>query len=236
DDSLLALQQLAAFHREHFTIPVIGITGSNGKTIVKEWLNILLHNDHSTVRSPKSFNSQIGVPLSVWQLNQQHTLGIFEAGISHAGEMKKLQPVILPTIGVLTNLGEAHSEGFFDNEQKLAEKLVLFKDCPILIARNKDIGGRKELLSRNTKLLTWGSAENNDFVIRDIEKNNELTTITIGITGSVESFSIPFTDDASIENAITCICVLSVLQYKADEIRQRLSQLHAIDMRLQLDH
>ena len=120
---------MAAYHRKQFNIPVIGITGSNGKTIVKEWLYQLLHADYNIVRSPKSYNSQIGVPLSVWQMNEQHTLAIFEAGISQPGEMEKLEKIIQPTIGVLTNIGEAHSEGFVSLEQKEAEKRILFKNA-----------------------------------------------------------------------------------------------------------
>ncbi len=131
DDSLQALQTLGIEHRKNFNIPVIGITGSNGKTIVKEWLYQLLHQDYNIVRSPKSFNSQIGVPLSVWQMNEQHTLGIFEAGISKPGEMDKLEKIIQPTIGVLTNIGEAHSEGFNSLAQKEKEKRLLFGNAAI---------------------------------------------------------------------------------------------------------
>ena len=138
-DTLAALQQLAAYHRKQFNIPVIGITGSNGKTIVKEWLYQLLHEDYNIVRSPKSYNSQIGVPLSVWQMNEQHTLGIFEAGISEPGEMVRLEKMIQPTIGVLTNIGEAHSEGFNDAEHKFREKISLFKNCKIIIGRETDL-------------------------------------------------------------------------------------------------
>src|SRR4030095_16757365 len=120
-DTMNALQQLAIYHRSRFTIPVIGITGSNGKTIVKEWLYQLLHEDFHIVRSPKSYNSQIGVPLSAWQMDEHHTLAIFEAGISQPGEMEKLEKIIHPTIGILTNIGEAHNEGFADKSQKLSE-------------------------------------------------------------------------------------------------------------------
>ena len=116
-DTLAALQQLAVYHRSRFDIPVIGITGSNGKTIVKEWLYQLLHEEYVIVRSPKSYNSQIGVPLSIWQMDEQYTLGIFEAGISQPGEMETLEKIIQPTIGVLTNIGEAHNEGFADNSR-----------------------------------------------------------------------------------------------------------------------
>lgn len=236
EDSLDALQQLAGFHRDHFSFPVIGITGSNGKTIVKEWLNHLLQQEYSIVRSPKSFNSQIGVPLSVWQMNEEHTLGIFEAGISNPSEMKQLEKIIRPTIGVLTNIGEAHSEGFLDNTHKLAEKLLLFKNCPVLIARNKDIGGKKELIEKNTKLLTWGSAESNAFIVRSIQKQKEKTEIVLSYESSANTITIPFIDDASIENAITCCCVLFLLGYDAEVVKERIATLHAIDMRLQLKH
>ena len=145
-DTLAALQELAAHHRQHFFIPVIGITGSNGKTIVKEWLYQLLHEDFNIVRSPKSYNSQIGVPLSVWQMNEQNTLAIFEAGISKPGEMEKLEKIIRPTIGVLTNIGEAHSEGFANQAQKEGEKRKLFLNARIPTALN--------IIEINKKLCT----------------------------------------------------------------------------------
>lgn len=236
DSTLEALQKATAFHRNHFSIPVVGITGSNGKTIVKEWLNHLLEEDYKTIRSPKSFNSQIGVPLSVWQINEQHTLGIFEAGISSPGEMEQIEKIIQPTIGVLTNIGEAHSEGFLDNTHKLAEKLVLFRNCPVLIARNKDIGGKKELVEKNTKLLTWGSAESNAFVLNSITKYKDTTEIVLTYESATNSIIVPFVDDASIENVISCCCVLLILGYDAEKIKSRVAQLHAIDMRLQLKH
>ena len=132
-DTLQALQKLAAHHRAQFSIPVIGITGSNGKTIVKEWLYQLLNDDFKIVRSPKSYNSQIGVPLSVWQMSNEHQLAIFEAGISQAGEMETLAQIIKPTIGVLTNIGEAHSEGFGSVTEKQLEKVKLFFDAEILL-------------------------------------------------------------------------------------------------------
>ncbi|MBA4166432.1 MAG: bifunctional UDP-N-acetylmuramoyl-tripeptide:D-alanyl-D-alanine ligase/alanine racemase, partial [Chitinophagaceae bacterium] len=132
-DVLAALQCLAAHHRSQFHIPVIGITGSNGKTVVKEWLNQLLDNDYNIVRSPKSYNSQIGVPLSVWQINESNTLGIFEAGISQSGEMEKLQKIIHPSIGIFTNTGDAHASGFLNIRQKINEKLRLFSNVNTLI-------------------------------------------------------------------------------------------------------
>ena len=132
-DVLRALQKLVIFHRKRFQIPVIGITGSNGKTVVKEFLYQLLHNEFNIVRSPRSYNSQIGVPLSVWEMNENNTLGIFEAGISQPDEMEYLQPIIAPTIGVLTSIGEAHQENFLSMNQKCQEKLTLFTDCEAII-------------------------------------------------------------------------------------------------------
>src|SRR5438309_4762512 len=136
-ETLQALQQLAAWHRSHFNYPVMGITGSNGKTMVKEWLYQLLSPEYNIIRSPRSYNSQIGVPLSVWQMSSQHNLAIFEAGISQPDEMNKLEHIIQPTIGLLTNIGEAHQEGFENIEQKVKEKLQLFNNAQILFC-NKD--------------------------------------------------------------------------------------------------
>ena len=133
EDALLALQQLAAYKRSLYHGPVIGITGSNGKTVVKEWLYQLLKNDYHITRSPKSYNSQIGVPLSVWQLNEKTELAIFEAGISEVGEMQRLQPIIQPTIGVITYIGTEHGENFPSLEAKRAEKMQLFANCPTII-------------------------------------------------------------------------------------------------------
>ena len=135
---LKALQKLAEHHREQFSIPVIGITGSNGKTVVKEWLHQLLAADKAVVRSPRSYNSQIGVPLSVWQMKEEHQLAVFEAGISEPGEMRALQNIIKPTIGILTNIGGAHQENFFSMQEKCMEKLTLFKDCDVVIYNGDD--------------------------------------------------------------------------------------------------
>jgi Alr-MurF fusion protein len=207
-DTLEALQQLAAYHRKQFAIPVIGITGSNGKTIVKEWLYQLLHADHTIVRSPKSYNSQIGVPLSVWQMSEQHTLAIFEAGISQPGEMKKLEQIIQPTIGVLTNIGEAHSEGFASIEQKEAEKKLLFKN-----ARQPDV-----------------------LQIAEIKKEKGITTIQArhGQDAGIIAIEISFTDEASVQNAITCWRVMLMLGYDNEVIKQRMRSLMPVNMRLEL--
>ena len=137
-NTLKALQQLVAYHRKQFSIPVVGITGSNGKTVVKELLYQLMHTDFNIVRSPRSYNSQIGVPISVWEMDEQHTLGIFEAGISLPREMDELRPVIAPTIGLITNIGEAHQENFESAKAKCIEKLSLFIDCDVIIYNADD--------------------------------------------------------------------------------------------------
>lgn len=237
NDTLEALQQLAAHHRQQFAIPVIGITGSNGKTIVKEWLYQLLHEDFNIVRSPKSYNSQIGVPLSVWQMNEHHTLAIFEAGISEQGEMLRLEKIIRPTIGVLTNIGAAHSEGFVDDDHKFREKITLFKNSPVLIGKDVDLVHRHgvrealEMFNESLQLLSWGEGESeNQFVLRSVEKKESRTTFVIGS----QAIEIPFTDDASIENAITCYCVLRELNIAPDVIAQRMQRLQPVNMRLEL--
>ncbi|HEY0751178.1 MAG TPA: Mur ligase family protein, partial [Chitinophagaceae bacterium] len=228
-DSVGALQQLAAWHRKQFQLPVIGITGSNGKTIVKEWLYQLLSEDEHIVRSPKSYNSQIGVPVSVWQIAKEHTLGLFEAGISQAGEMENLAAVIQPTIGVLTNLGEAHDEGFASKEEKLSEKLKLFHNAKMVI-------GNSKLLTTITdeKKFTWGREGNVNLQIDNIITGANKTTISGHYLDYPTQLVIPFTDEASIENAITCWTVMLYFEYNEQTINERFAELHQVDMRLQL--
>jgi alanine racemase len=237
EDTLHALQQLTAWHRKQFNIPVIGITGSNGKTIVKEWLYQLLHTDYTIVRSPKSFNSQIGVPLSVWQINKQHTLGIFEAGISLPGEMEKLEKIIAPSIGILTNIGQAHGEGFMNTAHKFSEKLKLFSHCKVLIGRDTDFMAQKMLgdhLDGQLAILTWGYSSQNNFIISEVSKHNNETSITLMHQSGKVPFTIPFTDDASVENAITCCCVLLYLGAEAGLIKERMKLLQPVNMRVEL--
>ncbi len=247
DDVLGALHCLAAYHRMQFTIPVIGITGSNGKTIVKEWLYQLLQDDHSIVRSPKSYNSQIGVPLSVWQMNETHTLAIFEAGISIPGEMQQLEKIIQPGIGVFTNIGDAHNEGFLTINQKINEKLTLFKRSSALFynAGNSDLDECVSAFVNNVRgddsflLFSTGLIETASLQIISIEKKAGQAIITaidhrpFNNRASI-SIIIPFTDDASIQNAITCWCVLLYLQTDATIISKRMLQLRAVEMRLEL--
>lgn len=234
-DVLKALQSLASHHRDRFNIPVIGITGSNGKTIVKEWLYQLLSADYNIVRSPRSYNSQIGVPLSVWQMNESHTLAIFEAGISLPNEMENLAAIIQPTLGVLTNIGEAHNEGFLDYEHKFSEKLKLFARCKAVTARRKEIHLGKDVMEKQleTRFYTWGLAAENDLVVTGMHKETKHARIHLNHSGHDFEYFIPFTDDASIENSITCCFVMLMFGYNYSVVSERMAGLQQVEMRLQ---
>jgi len=240
-DVLQALQQLAAFHRKQFSAPVIGITGSNGKTMVKEWLYQLLQHDHNIVRSPKSYNSQIGVPLSVWQINAANTLGIFEAGISQPGEMEKLEKIIAPGIGVFTSIGEAHSEGFLNIRQKIDEKLRLFVQADVLVycADDPDMQDAISAFKHNErgddlKLFNWSRKKMATVRVVQTVQEQEQTIITVTRNNQDFYFTIPFTDTASVDNAITCCCVLLYLGVHTQTIAERMLQLRPVEMRLEL--
>lgn len=241
-DVLQALQQLAAYHRQQFNLPVIGITGSNGKTIVKEWLYQLLQQDHNIVRSPKSFNSQVGVPLSVWQISEENTLGIFEAGISQPGEMQNLARIIEPNIGVITSIGDAHGEGFLNIRQKINEKLRLFVKAGVLIycADNPDLNEAVNTFKNNVrggddfKLFSWSKKESATLQVISVEKKETQTVISAKFNEENIQFSIPFTDEASVENAITCCCVMLQMGLNAEQIFMRMPQLRYVEMRLEL--
>jgi Alr-MurF fusion protein len=244
NDTLLALQQIASHHRKQFAIPVIGITGSNGKTVVKEWLNQLLEAQFSIVRSPKSYNSQIGVPLSVWQMNSHHELAIFEAGISQSGEMEKLERIIQPSIGIFTNIGEAHSDGFLNQRQKVKEKLQLFRHVKTLIYSsdypeiNEGVADLVQRL-RNTPddklhLFTWGSKTDATLKINSLLKDDQCTYIGAIYNNEDISIKIPFTDDGSVENAISCWCTLLHLGLDYRQVEKKMLQLQPLAMRLEL--
>lgn len=233
-DVLAALQLLAAHHRSLFDLEVIGITGSNGKTIVKEWLFQMMCADRNIVRNPKSYNSQIGVPLSVWQINESNTLGIFEAGISTVREMVRLERIIKPTIGVLTHIGTAHDEGFESRDQKIKEKLQLFKHCRLLIHNYEQLLNFGEDIGAKTR-FTWsakfkqadlyvfsGTTIKGNFYLRAKFNGNEIECL------------IPFVDEASVENAIVCWATMLAMGYSAVEADKRLEHLSAVSMRLEL--
>jgi len=236
DDTLKALQTLASAHRSTLQVPVIGITGSNGKTVVKEWLYQLLHKDFNITRSPRSYNSQIGVPISVWAMNENTQLGIFEAGISEMREMEHLEPIIQPTIGLFTNLGEAHQENFSGLKQKCEEKLNLFKNAEILIycSDNKLVEISIAQSGFKGKLFSWGKSYKATVQVLTVEKTSSNTAITFKYSGSENSILIPFTDDASIENGLQCLSVMLYLGIDIEEITKRILLLEAVAMRLEV--
>jgi alanine racemase len=237
-DVLTALQNLTAYHRKKYSIPVIGITGSNGKTIVKEWLYQLLQANYSIVRSPKSYNSQIGVPLSVWQMNASHTLGIFEAGISLPAEMERLETIIRPTMGIFTNIGEAHSEGFESITNKINEKVQLFSAASPVIYCKDEILVDEALMELQEKtsnrLFSWGQREEATLHIQAVQVQPFNTVVKAIFKERKISISIPFTNDAAIKNAITCWCVLLYLEINDETIQERMLQLKPVEMRLEL--
>ncbi|MEA3504230.1 MAG: bifunctional UDP-N-acetylmuramoyl-tripeptide:D-alanyl-D-alanine ligase/alanine racemase [Bacteroidota bacterium] len=237
-DTLDALQKLTAHHRGLFNFPVIGITGSNGKTIIKEWLYQLIQNDYHVVRSPKSYNSQIGVPLSVWQMNSDNDMGIFEAGISESNEMDNLQKIIKPNIGLFTNIGSAHDKNFISHEQKAGEKLKLFTRADVLIynqdyAEIRDVVIRSEI-GKSVEIFTWSKNYPSDIQVKYVKQKNKKTTISVVFKNTEKEITIPFTDDASIENAIHCWAVMLYLKYDDKTISTRMAQLQPIAMRLEM--
>lgn len=232
-----ALQRLAERHRDEFGIPVVGITGSNGKTVVKEWLYQLLSPSMVVTRSPRSYNSQIGVPMSVWLLREDTAVGVFEAGISEPGEMQTLQTIIQPTIGVLTNIGQAHQENFPSMEEKCREKLSLFRESEVLIYPYDD-----ELVRRcvagcchTGELLAWSMTnETAAMYVKSVEKKGLRTSVTYIYKGKEGSYTLPFIDTASVENSVTCAAVALYLGLPADEIADRMQGLEPVAMRLEV--
>jgi Alr-MurF fusion protein len=234
DDTLKALQQLASAHRAKFSYPVIGITGSNGKTIVKEWLYQLLSPDFNIARSPRSYNSQIGVPLSVWQMSKENDLAIFEAGISLPDEMMALKNIIQPTIGIFTNIGEAHKEGFTNNLEKAKEKAKLFANVSTLFCNADDDIIKEAVANLSANVFSYGKNENALLKIISINKQQQQTHISASYQSQDLFINIPFTDDASVENAIVCLCVMLFFKVDISIIAKRMKSLQAVDMRLQL--
>jgi Alr-MurF fusion protein len=234
-----ALQLLASYNRKSFHSPVIAVTGSAGKTVVKEWLADILGLTTSVIRSPKSFNSQIGVPLSILKLDEKYKLGIFEAGISLPGEMERLQKIIDPDIGVITNIGDAHSENFSDNKIKVEEKLKLFVNCSLIIyCRDYELiyqSIQANKILRSKKLVDW-SCEYSGATI--FVKKSSLpkghTGIRMSFNGVINNFEIPFSDRASVENAITVAAVCIALQTPAEIISNGIAGLVSVAMRMEL--
>ena len=240
EDSLLALQKIAAWHRTEFSLTVIGITGSNGKTIVKELLFQLLYQHYSIVRSPRSYNSQLGVPLSVWNIGEANTLGIFEAGISRTGEMAKLQSIIQPQMGIVTFIGDAHAGGFSSVEEKIKEKLKLFSRSAILFycADEKllDAEVHSFVSTENPalELFSWSRQPGTPLQILYTKIIGSTTEINCSYHQENFSFTIPFTDEASIHNCITCCCVLLHLGVEIFSLQKKMEALRPVGMRLEL--
>ncbi len=237
-NSLQALQRLAERHRDEFDIPVVGITGSNGKTMVKEWLYQIMSPYRCVTRSPRSYNSQIGVPLSVWLLNEQSQLGIFEAGISMPGEMRPLRGIIQPTIAVLTNIGAAHQENFDNIEDKCREKVLLFHDARTIVydADDEVIAQCVESSGSTGERLCWSLKDTNaPMYISKIDKGEASTQITYQYHGGTEQhYSLPFIDEASVANSIICATIALYLGVSAGDLAQRMQQLEPIAMRLEV--
>ncbi len=234
---LAALQRLAERHRDEFNIPIVGITGSNGKTMVKEWLYQLLLPSQKIVRSPRSYNSQIGVPLSVWLLNEQTEIGIFEAGISQPGEMMALRDIIQPTIGVLTSLGSAHQENFRSMEEKCMEKLELMHDTEAMVyCSDNDIVSRciRRMQYKGEKIAWSQCDEQVALFVKRIENKGQSARITYIWQGEENTYSIPFIDEASIEDTITCAAVALRLGLTPGQLADRMPKLEPVAMRLEV--
>lgn len=238
ENTLDALQKLAAFNRRKFAGTVVGITGSNGKTIIKEWLHDILSQEFSIVRNPKSYNSQVGVPLSVLLMDANYNLGIFEAGISQPGEMQKLSSIISPEIGILTNIGDAHQENFSSLEEKINEKLFLFAGSKTLIF-NADNQQVKNMAAdfcekKSVKPLSW-SLQNKAADLQFVAQIKETSTQILTECGKGKyQFSIPFTDRSSLENACHCFAASIVLLDKPEKTAQKFNRLETVEMRLEI--
>lgn len=236
DSPLGALQTLATYHRRHFATPVVAITGSRGKTTVKEWLNQLLQRDLEIIRSPRSYNSQIGVPLSVWQLSSETALGIFEAGISEPGEMSRLKEILLPEIGVFTNIGSAHSAGFESREQKCREKASLLDGCRCVVY-NGDAPLIRSCVKVAPLTIAWSKTDPSaPLYITDIICGDGGCRFRYiyNIGGSEGEISIPFDGENDLENAINCLGVMLCLEVAPDVIRERMSALTPVGTRLEV--
>lgn len=236
-NTLKALQRLAERHRDEFDIPVVGITGSNGKTMVKEWLYQLLSPEMFVTRSPRSYNSQIGVPLSVWLMDEHTQVGVFEAGISKPGEMAALRAIIRPTIAVLTNLGTAHQENFSSMEAKCREKLVLFHDARTVVYDADDAIVRRIVSETDIQgeTIAWSRRDKNAaFYVSEVKKEDAMSVVSYIYKGVAGRYSLPFIDAASVSNSIICAVVALQLGLSRDALDRRMRLLEPVAMRLEV--
>ncbi len=236
-DTLEALQRLAERHRDEFDIPVVGITGSNGKTMVKEWLYHLLSPSMAVTRSPKSYNSQVGVPLSVWLLGEHSQVALFEAGISKPGEMQALRDIIQPTIGVLTSLGAAHQENFRSLEEKCGEKMALFHDARVVVYDSDDeIVGRclRKSGYAGDKIGWSRQSQNAAFYVPQVDSDGATSTVRYIYKGTEGSYILPFIDEASLDCSFACACVALHLGLSPAALAERMATLEPVAMRLEV--
>ncbi len=232
DNTVLALQKIVSYHRQRHSLPVVGITGSNGKTVVKEWLSSLLSGNHHVVKNPGSYNSQVGVPLSVWRINSSHDIAVFEAGISQPGEMQRLEPVIRPSLGIFTNIGAAHDSGFSGRKQKTEEKFRLFENCPVIIYRSDYSVMDKVIREKAQKdqlLIAWSDKKKATVEIKLHEER-----LRVYFNKKKFLFHTSLTDPASFENLVHCIIVLLHFGYAEQEIQEGIGLLSAVNMRMEL--
>lgn len=235
DDVLKALQTYARAHREKMKAEVIGITGSNGKTVVKEWIYQMLSDDFNVYRSPRSYNSQVGVPLSLFGIEPATQLAVIEAGISKKGEMVYLENMIRPDICIFTHLGDAHGENFTSLQEKLAEKAILFRYCHTVIGRESD--ALKYIVSvadKRTRHLLWGESEDAAVKVRVVSGNEKSREVEIVYEGRNFRISVPFPDEASYENCMNAVCVLLWKGIKPECIAEKVRRLQPIAMRMEI--
>jgi len=234
-EPLTSLQNWAKFHRKKYNIPIVGITGSNGKTIVKEWLNHLLNEKFSIIRNPKSYNSQLGLPLSILEINENHNLGIFEAGISLPDEMLKLEKILAPQIGVLTNIGTAHLENFTSKKQLIQEKIKLFINSEIVvIPYDEEIEYELKKTNSNKKVISFGNNIKSDIQLINIVRKEHFTEIEVLYKKKKIFYKIPFLDDSSVKNSLCLIGILSALDLNLNDFKEKFNTLESIEMRLQI--
>ncbi|HSZ73018.1 MAG TPA: bifunctional UDP-N-acetylmuramoyl-tripeptide:D-alanyl-D-alanine ligase/alanine racemase [Cytophagaceae bacterium] len=235
DRGIHFLQNMAAYKRSLFHIPVLAITGSNAKTIVKEWLWQMLHKDYTVVRSPKSYNSQLGVPLSVWEMETYHSLAIFEAGISTYDEMQYLQRIIQPVHGIFTNIGTAHDQGFKSVQDKIKEKLKLFYSVDRLIYCKDHTAIDLEVQAQHIPSYTWSrKTPSADVLIVKEERHAGGWNLILLVNKQEYPIDIPFGDEASVENVLHCTAYLLLLGFTVEDIAQRVARLEPVHMRLEL--
>lgn len=241
-DTLRALQDLATHHRQKFRIPLIAVTGSNGKTTVKEWLYQLLSPDHRVSRSPRSYNSQVGVPLSLWLIDRHTDVAIIEAGISRPGEMERLERIVRPTVGVLTNIGQAHQENFLSLDIKCTEKMQLLSRCQTAVLNESDncVAHCAEALPQEVRRMVWNTQANtrpsdeNTVVVRSVEREGTCATVHFAYHGQASQYTIPFTHQAAVENSLTCLVTCLALGLPLDETCRRLGRLEPVAMRMEV--